>query len=59
MYKKNKISLEKSKHPFFWLKKKVLTIIIAFMLGISNSINEEDKSIFNSHYKIEQQDKKD
>jgi hypothetical protein len=29
------------------------------MLGISNSINDEDKSIFGSQYQIEQQDKKD
>ena len=29
------------------------------MLGMSNSINNEDKSVFDNHYKIEQQDKKE
>ena len=58
MYK-NKKSLEKSKQLFNWVKRKLLIIVTAFMLGFSNSINEEDKSVFNSHYKIEQQDKRD
>lgn len=59
MYKKKtKTRLEKSKRPLYWLKKKILLIITAFMLGMSNSINEEDKSVFGKQYTIEQQDKK-
>lgn len=57
MYKKNKTHLEKSKHPIYWLKRKSLLIITALMLGMSNSINEEEKTLFNSQYRIEQQDK--
>lgn len=59
MYKqKNKTDLRKSKHLLYWLKRKLLLIITAFMLGMSNSINEENKSVFGDKYKIEQQDKK-
>jgi hypothetical protein len=59
MYKqKNKPDLRKSKHLIYWLKRKLLLIITAFMLGMSNSINEENKSVFGDKYKIEQQDKK-
>ena len=57
--KKKKTRLEKSKQPLYWLKTKILLIITAFMLGVSNSINEEAKTIFDNQYKIEQQDKKD
>ncbi|MEE9407013.1 MAG: hypothetical protein V3V28_02940 [Polaribacter sp.] len=60
MYNKKKNTrFKKTKRPIYWLKKKILLIITAFMLGMSNSINEEDKSVFGSHYTIEQQDKKD
>lgn len=60
MYKQKKNTrLEKSSRPIYWLKRKILLIITAFMLGISNSINEEDRSIFGNDVKIEQQDKKE
>lgn len=60
MYKqKHKTHLEKSKHPLYWIKRKVLLIFTALMLGLSNSINEEDKSIYGNQHTIEQQDKKD
>tara|TARA_B100000795_G_C22684680_1_gene393181 strand:+ start:612 stop:794 length:183 start_codon:yes stop_codon:yes gene_type:complete len=60
MYKQKKNNrLEKSRHPIYWLKRKTLLIITAFMLGISNSINEEDTSLFGNQHRIEQQDKKD
>lgn len=60
MYNKKKNTrLKKTKQPIYWLKKKFLLIITAFMLGMSNSLNDEDKSLFNSSYTIEQQDKKD
>jgi hypothetical protein len=52
MYKKkNNTRLRNSKRLIFWLKKKALTIITAFMLGISNSINDEDKSILGINIK--------
>jgi hypothetical protein len=60
MYKKkNNTCFRDSKRLIYWLKKKALTIVTAFMLGISNSINNENKSIFGSQYQIEHQDKKD
>jgi hypothetical protein len=59
MYKKkNNTRLEKSKRPIYWLKTKILLIITALMLGLSNSINEEEKSIFGKQHTIEQQEKK-
>lgn len=57
MYK-NKTHLEKSKNPIYWLKRKMLLIMTALMLGMSNSINEEEKSIFGNQHTTEQQDKK-
>nr|WP_091897390.1 hypothetical protein [Polaribacter sp. KT25b] len=60
MYKKKKNTrLEKTRRPIYWLKRKLLLIITAFMLGISNSINDEDTSIFGNQHNIEQQDKMD
>lgn len=58
MYK-NKKCLEKSKQAIYWIKKKLLLIISAFMLGMLNSLNNEDTSVFGSQYTIEQRDKKD
>ena len=60
MYQKKKHRrLDNSRRPIVWLKRKILVIITAFMLGMSNSLNDEDKSVFDNQYKIEQQDKKD
>nr|WP_099718018.1 hypothetical protein [Flavobacterium sp. 2] len=61
MYKQNKKSrLEQSKRPLLhWIKRKLLLIITAFMLGISNGMNAEDRSINGSFVQTEQQDKKD
>ena len=60
MYKNKKNTrLETSRRPLYWLKLKLLSIITALMLGISNSLNDEDKSIFDNQYHIEQQDKRD
>ena len=61
MYKQNKNSrLEQSKRPLLhWMKRKLLLIITAFMLGMSNGMNTEDRSINGSFVQIEQQDKKD
>ena len=58
MYK-NKKCLDTSKHLLYWLKRKFLIIVTAFMLGLSNSINEEDKSLFGKQNTTEQRDNKD
>lgn len=57
--KENYTRLGNSKRMIYWLKRKTLTIITALMLGMSNSLNNEDKSVFNNQYRIEKQDKKD
>lgn len=61
MYKQNKKSrLEQSKRPVLnWIKRKLLLIITAFMLGMANGMNAEDRSINGSFVQTEQQDKKD
>ena len=61
MYKQDKNSrLEQSKRPLLhWMKRKLLLIITAFMLGMSNGMNTEDRSINGSFVQTEQQDKKD
>ncbi|MEG1024832.1 MAG: hypothetical protein RSF34_10205 [Flavobacterium sp.] len=61
MYKQNKKSrLEQSKRPLLnWIKRKLLLIITAFMLGMANGMNAEDRSINGSFVQTEQQDKKD
>ncbi|MRX69050.1 hypothetical protein GJU42_13860 [Flavobacterium resistens] len=61
MYKQNKQTrLEQSKRSLFhWIKRKTLLIITAFMLGMSNGMNAEDRSINGSFVQTEQQDKKD
>ena len=56
---KKSIRLQKTKQPIYWIKRKILLITTAFMLGMSNSLNNEDTSVFDSQYTIEQRDKKD
>lgn len=60
MYKqKNKTRLGKSNQILNWLKRRVILITTAIMLGMSNAIYEDDKTIYGSQYHTEQQDKKD
>ena len=60
MYKHNKKTrLEKSKQPVLWAKRKLILIITAFMVGMSNGLSERDKMIYGGHNQTEQQDKKD
>lgn len=60
MYKQNKqTSLEQSKQPLHWIKRKIILLITAFMLGMANGMNAEDRSINGSFVQTEQQDKKD
>ena len=58
MYK-NKKQLVKPKGFLNWLKIKLIVIISALMLGMYNSLKDEDNSIFYCQYKTEQQDKKE
>ncbi|WP_281299395.1 hypothetical protein [Flavobacterium limnophilum] len=60
MYKQNnKPSLEKSKRPILWVKRKIILIITALMLGMSNGMNNENTMLNGNQYNTEQQDKKD
>lgn len=59
MYKhKNKTRLEQSKRPLlYWIKRKLIVIITAFMLGMSNGMNVHDQAIKGNHNYIEQHKK--
>jgi len=60
MYKqKNKTYLEKFKYSVLWIKRKIILIITAFMLGMSNAMYDEDKTIFGNQNYTEQEQKKD
>ena len=60
MYKqKNKKRLEKSRRPVLWLKRKLILIMTAFMLGMSNGMDMEDRTMNGNQIHTEQQDKKD
>ena len=59
MYKhKNKTRLEPSKRPLHWIKRKLLLIITAFMLGMSNGMNVHDGA-FKGNQTYTEQHKKD
>jgi hypothetical protein len=58
MYKhKNKTRLEQSKRPLCWIKRKLLLIITAFMLGMSNGMNVHDEVIKGNQIYTEQHKK--
>jgi hypothetical protein len=60
MYKhNNKTRLEKSKQPTHWLKRKLMVIITAFMIGMANGMNTGDNMVIKNQNHTEQQDKKD
>jgi hypothetical protein len=59
MYKPNKTRLEKSKRPILWLKRKIILVITALMVGMSNGMNDGDIMINGNQNHIEQQHKKD
>lgn len=60
MYKQNiNTRLGKSKQILIWIKRKLVLIITAVMLGMSNAMYEEDKMINDNQYHTEQNDKKD
>lgn len=59
MYKqKNKSNLEKFKSIGGWIKRRLILIIAAFMIGMSNTMYNEDKVTNKNQYQIEQKDKK-
>ncbi|MFV8332673.1 hypothetical protein [Flavobacterium sp. GSP14] len=59
MYKhKTKTRLEESKRPIHWAKRKIMLIITAFMIGMSNGMNVGDHTI-NGNQNYTEQHKKD
>ena len=59
MYKNNKTRLEKTKRLLLWIKRKIILIITAFMVGMSNGLNEGDTMLNGNQNHTEQQNKKD
>jgi hypothetical protein len=60
MYKHtNKTRLEESKSPILWIKRKMILIITALMLGMSNGMNAENQMINGNQNHTEQQHKND
>ena len=57
MYKQNKTRLEQSKRPLHWLKRKIILIMTAFMLGVANGMNAEDARIKGNQNYTEQHKK--
>ncbi len=50
---------KKINKTFFWLKRKVILLIAAFMVGISNVIYQEEKMINGNFIKTEQKQEED
>jgi len=60
MYKPtNKKRLEQSKPRLHWLKRKIVLIMTAFMLGMSNGMQAQDRTLHGNNTHTEQQDRKD
>ncbi|WP_409417608.1 hypothetical protein [Flavobacterium sp. PS2] len=58
MYKRNnKTRLEQSRRPILWLKRKIILIITAFMLGMANGMNVDEQSIKGNQNYTEQHKK--
>ena len=59
MYKQNKQTrLEQSKRPLFhWIKRKIVIVITAFMLGMANGMHTEDTRIKGNQNYTEQHKK--
>jgi hypothetical protein len=59
MYKhNNKAHLEQPRRPILWAKRKIMLIITAFMIGMSNGMNAGDYTI-NGNQNHTEQHKKD
>lgn len=60
MYKQeNKTKLEKSKNFVYWIKRRIILIIAAIMIGMSNAMYDEDEIINENKYNTEQKENKD
>jgi hypothetical protein len=58
MYKhNNKARLEQSNRPILWAKRKIMLIITAFMIGMSNGMNVGDSTIHGNQNHTEQHKK--
>lgn len=57
MYKQNKTRLEQSRRPLLWIKRRLLLIVTAFMLGMANGMNAEDARIKGNQNYTEQHKK--
>ncbi|OXA68387.1 hypothetical protein B0A67_20600 [Flavobacterium aquidurense] len=58
MYKhKKQKRLEQSKRPLHWIKRKLIVIITAFMLGMSNGMNVHDEALKGNQNYTEQHKK--
>lgn len=58
MYKhKKQKRLEQSKRPLHWMKRKLIVIITAFMLGMSNGMNVHDEALKGNQNYTEQHKK--
>jgi hypothetical protein len=58
MYKhKKQKRLELSKRPLHWIKGKLIVIITAFMLGMSNGMNVHDEALKGNQNYTEQHKK--
>ena len=58
MYK-HKTRLDRAKRLILWVKRKIILIIVAFMIGMSNAMYGEDKMINGNQNYTEQEHKKD
>ncbi|BFM42609.1 hypothetical protein CFS9_12500 [Flavobacterium sp. CFS9] len=58
MYKPNKTRLEPSKRPLlYWIKRKLILIMTAFMLGMANGMHTEDSQLKGNQNYTEQHKK--
>lgn len=60
MYKQqNTPGLEKSGYIIQWIKRKILLILTACMLGMSNAMHDKSKMITGNQHYTEQEQKKE
>ena len=59
MYKKKKTSVGKSQLLYQYIKRKIILVLAAIMMGISNAIYEEEDMIGGNQNYIEQEQEKD
>ena len=58
MYKHNKKArLEQSRRPILWVKRKIMLIITAFMIGMSNGMNVGEQELHGNQNYTEQHKK--